>query len=108
MLMDASNLGTKVKLDEGQRTILSDEEKSKITTYFKQKKEEVEFSVTVTNDDIKENEYSIQAGQYIELKEEQLNFDIDERINILREEIIRTIDISLSVSNRLKEILNEV
>lgn len=101
MLMDASNLGTKVKLDEGQRTILSDEEKSKITTYFKQKKEEVEFSVVVNNEKIINNNYSVQAGQYVELKEEELSFDIDERVQILKKDLVDLLEIKSKMSNEI-------
>ncbi len=108
MLMDASNLGTKVKLDEGQRTILSDEEKSKITTYFKQKKEEIEFSVAVKTEDIKNNNYSVQAGQYVELKEEELGFDINERITYLKREIINNIKLSKEIDNNIINIIDEV
>lgn len=103
ILMDASSLGKKIKLDEGQRTILSEEEKYKIVSYFKEEKEKVEFSVVVSNDEIKENGYSIQAGQYVELKEEILGFDIDERLNWLKSEINK---IRIE-SNRLdEEIIN--
>ncbi|NFT08357.1 SAM-dependent DNA methyltransferase [Clostridium botulinum] len=88
ILMDASNLGTKVKLDEGQRTILSQEENNRIITYFKERKEEIEFSKIVSNEDIKNNKYSLQAGQYIELKEKEFDFDIDKRIRELKKEYI--------------------
>ena len=105
MMMDASSLGTKVKLEDGQRTILSEDEKRTITTYFKERKEKVGFSKVVNNDDIKNNNYSIQAGQYIELEEEELDFDIDERLASLSEEIMKSIEESSLLDIRIKKIL---
>lgn len=67
-LMDASNLGTKMNLDEGQRIILSDDEINKIIDYFKKKKEEDEFSVLVDTKKIADNSYSFSAGQYFNVK----------------------------------------
>lgn len=98
MLMDASALGTKTKFEDGQRTILSEEEKTKIVSYFKGLKEEPEFSVLVTNNEIKENNYSIQAGQYVELIDEQLDFDIEEKLNSLRADIKKLIDIDKEIT----------
>ncbi len=108
MLMNASNLGKTVKLDEGQRTVLSDEEKEKITKFFKGKIEEPEFSVLVDRNDIKENNYQIQAGQYVELKEEELDFDIDERLEELKNSISETIKQSQEIDTKILSILKEV
>lgn len=103
ILMDASNLGKTVKLDEGQRTVLTDEEKEKIITFFKERKEEPEFSVLVDRNDIVENNYSIQAGQYVELKEEELDFDIDERLEELKQSIKNSIELDKELK---KDLLN--
>lgn len=105
MLMDASNLGTKMSLEDGQRTILSAEEKKKITTFFKGRTEEPEFSVLVFNNDIKDNGYSIQAGQYVELKEEDLGYDLDERLNQLKQKLRMNISESIKNSKKLMRIL---
>ena len=107
LLMDASSLGTKIKLEEGQRTVLSSDEEYKIVSYFKQRKEEVEFSALVSNEDIKENAYSVQAGQYIELKEEELDFDIDERLSSLKSKIIEITNQSLLLDKKINSILLE-
>lgn len=107
MLMDASHMGTKTKLDDGQRTILSDAEKEKIISFFKGCKEEPEFSVLVTNDDIKENSYSIQAGQYVELKVEKLDFDIDNRISEIKDRIIIGFKASKSLNSDIEKMLEE-
>jgi type I restriction enzyme M protein len=105
MLMDASNLGTKVKLDDGQRTVLSEEEKYKITNMFKKKIDEPEFSILVENKDIKENNYSIQAGQYVELVEEELGFDIDERLLELGSKIKKQLNKSYQLDKEIIKVL---
>lgn len=102
MLMDASSLGETIKLDEGQRTVLKEEEKDKILSFFKEGKEEPEFSVLVANKDIKKNSYQIQAGQYVELKEEKLGFDIDERLNSLKKEMLNIMDESDRLDSMIK------
>lgn len=108
VLMDASALGVKIRLDEGQRTILSEEEKYKIVSYFKEEIEEVEFSVVVSNDDIKDNGYSIQPGQYVEIKEEVLDFDIDERLQFLKSEINKIREKSNKLDKKIIDIMKEV
>lgn len=108
ILMDASNLGTKVKLDDGQRTILSEGEKIKITTYFKNKIKEVEFSTVVNREEIKTNSYSIQAGQYLEMKNEEVDFDIDNKINKIKEEIFNGIKKNNMLDEKLKELFEVV
>lgn len=107
ILMDASSLGTKIKFDEGQRTLLPENEKNKIISYFKLKKEEVEFSKVVRNQAIKENNYSIQAGQYLDVKEKELDYDIDEKLNELKEELLEIINQNKILDNELKLIFEE-
>lgn len=67
-LMDASELGSKVKIDDNQRTILSNEETDKITYYFKNRKEEDGFTIAVTRDKIVKKNYSFSPGQYFKIK----------------------------------------
>ncbi|MBI6001208.1 HsdM family class I SAM-dependent methyltransferase [Clostridium perfringens] len=105
MLMDASSLGTKIKLDEGQRTILSEDEKRTIISYFKERIEKPEFSVLVSTNDIKENGYSIQAGQYVDLEEEELEFDIDERMDELKALLTQSFNESSIIDSKIKELL---
>jgi type I restriction enzyme M protein len=105
MLMDASNLGTKVSLEDGQRTVLSNEEKAKITNFFKGRVEEPEFSVLTDNKTVKENGYSVQAGQYVQLKENLLSFNVEDRIETLKVEITRLIDKNKQLGDEIKAIL---
>jgi type I restriction enzyme M protein len=111
MLLDASNLGNKVSLEDGQRTVLSEEEKEKIMTFFKSRLEEPEFSVLVSNEDIKGNGYIVQAGQYVELREEIHDFNIDEKLSELssklNEDLTRSIESSYEVLTILRGVQNE-
>ena len=68
VLIDASNLGTKVKEGKNQKTVLSPEEEQKIVDTFIQKEAVEDFSVTVSYEDIKEKNYSLSAGQYFDIK----------------------------------------
>lgn len=105
MLLDASKLGTKISLEDGQRTILSPIETNKIINTFKQQIVEPEFSVLVTKQDIMDNKYSIQAGQYVEITVRELDFDIDERLDVLGSEIAQIISQQAEVSAQLLRIL---
>lgn len=78
LLVDASELGTKVKDGKNQRVILSDEETNKIIDTFTNHKVEDDFSVSVTNEQIKEKNYSFSAGQYFEVKIEYVEITQEE------------------------------
>ncbi len=89
-LMDASNLGKKMSLEEGQRTILSEAEIRKIIDFFKQNKEEEGFSVLVNNEKIINNSYSFSAGQYFSVKVEYVEIsqvDFENKIAILKNDL---------------------
>lgn len=101
ILMDASRLGESIKLEEGQRTVLSVDERNKIMFFFKERKEEAEFSVLVEKKEVKLNNYIIQAGQYVELKEEELDFDVDERLNLLQQDLVEVLEYSNELSTRM-------
>ena len=52
VLIDASNLGTKVKDGKNQKTLLSEEEENRIIATFNAKEAVEDFSVVVSYDDI--------------------------------------------------------
>ncbi|MEZ8065913.1 class I SAM-dependent DNA methyltransferase [Vibrio sp. FF145] len=68
VLVDASNLGQKVKEGKNQKTVLTPEEEQQIIDVFNNKWTEEDFSVAVSYDDITEKNYSLSAGQYFEVK----------------------------------------
>ena len=69
VLMDASNLGTKIKTDgKNQKTVLSPDEIKRIIDTFVARKPEDGFCVAVDYEDIKDKKYSFSAGQYFDVK----------------------------------------
>lgn len=78
VLVDASNLGTKVKEGKNQRTVLSEAEEQQIIDVFNAKKAKDDFSVVVGYDEIKAKNYSLSAGQYFEIKIEYVDITAKE------------------------------
>lgn len=68
VLIDASNLGTKVKDGKNQKTLLSEAEEERIIATFNGKQAVEDFSVVVTYADIAAKNYSLSAGQYFDVK----------------------------------------
>jgi len=79
VLMDASNLGTKIKTDgKNQKTVLSREEIKKIINTFVTGKPDDGFCVAVDYEEIKGKKYSFSAGQYFDVKIEYSELTPDE------------------------------
>ena len=73
VLIDASNLGQKVKEGKNQKTVLSSEEEQAIIDVFNAKQAEEDFSVVVSYDEIAAKNYSLSAGQYFDVKIEYVD-----------------------------------
>ncbi len=79
ILMDASKLGTKIKVDgKNQRTVLSNDEINHIIDTFNAGKSEDDFCVAVSYADIEAKKLSFSAGQYFEVKIEYVELTPDE------------------------------
>lgn len=79
VLMDASNLGTKIKLDgKNQKTVLSPNEIKRIIDTFVAGKPEDGFCVAVDYENIKGKKYSFSAGQYFDANIEYSQLTQDE------------------------------
>ena len=78
VLVDASKLGTVIKEDKNQKTVLSHEEEQSIVDAFLNIKPIDEFSVFVNHNEIKEKNYSFSAGQYFDIKIEVLDITDEE------------------------------
>lgn len=78
VLIDASNLGKKVKEGKNQKTLLSHEEEENIINAFNNKELIDDFSVVVSYKDIKENNYSMSAGQYFDVRIEYIDISQEE------------------------------
>ncbi|MFP9461145.1 class I SAM-dependent DNA methyltransferase [Pectobacterium brasiliense] len=68
VLIDASNLGEKVKDGKNQKTVLTEEEEQRICEVFNNQWTEDDFSIVVSYDEITAKNYSFSAGQYFDVK----------------------------------------
>ncbi|AVW96701.1 SAM-dependent DNA methyltransferase [Vibrio parahaemolyticus] len=78
VLVDASNLGQKVKEGKNQKTVLAPEEEQQIIDVFNNKWTEEDFSVAVSYDEIAAKNYSLSAGQYFEVKIEYVDITAEQ------------------------------
>jgi type I restriction enzyme M protein len=72
ILIDASNLGEKVKEGKNQKTLLSTDEEKRIIDTFNSKTPLEDFSIVVGYDEIEAKNYSLSAGQYFDVKVEHI------------------------------------
>ena len=91
VLMDASKLGRKIKIDgKNEKTVLSNEEQELIIKTFNNKEQKDNFSVVVSYDDIKNKNYSFSAGQYFDVKIEYIditNDEFDKKIKVFKDNL---------------------
>lgn len=73
ILVDASNLGEKVKDGKNQKTVLNYDEEQKIIDTFNGREVVDDFSVAVSYEEIESKNYSLSAGQYFDLKIEHVD-----------------------------------
>lgn len=78
MLMDASKLGSKVKVDDIQRTVLSDEEIDSVINTFNAGRSIDDLCIVVSEKQIQERKYSFSAGQYFDVKIEYIELTPNE------------------------------
>jgi len=78
VLIDASNLGEKIKEGQNQKIVLTVAEENEIISTFNNKETKDDFSVVVSYDDIKAKNYLLSASQYFEVKIEYLDITQDE------------------------------
>lgn len=111
-LVDASNLGSKVKEDNGtQKTALSNTEEQKIIDSFINKEEIEDFSVAVKLTDIKMRNYSLLAGQYFPVKIEYVEMEPEEftkKMTTYQEELDELFDKGYNLQNDIRSALRNV
>ena len=79
VLMDASKLGTKEKVDgKNQKTVLSKEDMALIVDTFNAGQPADDFCVVVSYEDIEQKKMSFSAGQYFEVKIEYVELTPEE------------------------------
>ncbi len=77
VLIDASNLGKKVKEGKNQKTVLSPQEEDEIINTFNNKRVKEDLSVVVSYEEVKAKNYSFSAGQYFDVKIEYVDITKD-------------------------------
>jgi len=105
-LVDASNLGTKVKDGKNQKTLLSKEEEDRIIKTFNAKEAVDDFSVAVSYAEIAEKNYSLSAGQYFEVKIEYVDITLEEfqkRLQNKKTSLEDLFDQSLGLEQKVKQ-----
>ncbi|ELA8131998.1 HsdM family class I SAM-dependent methyltransferase [Vibrio parahaemolyticus] len=111
VLVDASNLGQKVKEGKNQKTVLTPEEEQQIIDVFNNKWTEEDFSVAVSYDDIKAKNYSLSAGQHFEVKIEHVDITAEqfsENMKGFKNNLSELFSKSSELEKMLQDALNKV
>ena len=107
VLVDASKMGEKRKEGKNQRTVLRNREVQTIIDAFTGRIKVDDFSIVVTNDQIREKNYSFSAGQYFEVRIEYSEMTEDEFNNKLKE-YQNTLQDCFSRSRELEDRLSSI
>ena len=111
ILIDASKLGEKIKIDKNQKTVLRDFEIKQIINTFKNREEVDDFSKLVLFEDIKKKKYSLSAGQYFDIKIEYVDITEEEfnsRMAKHKENLQRMFDESHDLEREIMEQLKKL
>ncbi|WP_180060001.1 class I SAM-dependent DNA methyltransferase [Acinetobacter sp. YH12135] len=110
VLIDASNLGQKIKEGKNQKTLLTLQEEEKIINTFNKKIAEDELSVVVNYEDISNKNYSLSAGQYFEVKieyenltPEEFKIRVDDFSKVIEELLKKSNMLSNQIKNRITD-----
>ena len=113
ILIDASNLGHKIKDGKNQRTVLSADEIDYIEHIFINSVVEEDFSVKVNITDIIENNYSLTPGQYFDVKinyeklsKEEFSCELKNISSSLNKLIETNIELEKQIFKDIEEIMN--
>lgn len=111
MLVDASEMGDPVKDGNNKRTILSQEEIIKIEDTFIKKEVIDDFSVKVTYDQIKKQNYSWSAGQYFDVKINYVELspkEFEKKISSFKDDLNKLFSDGKALENQITEQLEDL
>ena len=115
LLLDASKMGSKVKIGNNQKTVLSNDELNYIVNTFVEAKEEKGFSILVSYDDIAKKNYSFSAGQYfkveigyVDISHEEFNSLIKAHSNNLSALFAKDEKLNKDIQNAMEKIKYDV
>jgi type I restriction enzyme M protein len=106
VLVDASNLGTKIKDGKNQKTLLSKDEEQQIINAVNNQSAEDGFSVVKTFDEIKEGKYSFNPGGYFDVSIEHIDITPEEFATKMNESKSKLADMFTQSKELEKEILD--
>lgn len=109
VLIDASNLGEKIKDGKNQKTVLSDAEEDQIINTFNDKEAIENFSVAVSYENIAEKNYSLSAGQYFDVKVEYVDItpkQFNEKMKSFADSLYNLFHQSHGLESEIKEKLS--
>ena len=114
VLIDASNLGTKVKEGKNQKTLLSHDDEQQIIRVFNGKEAIEDFSVVVSYDEIAAKNCSLSAGQYfdvkvehVEISEKQFDAAIREKESAIESLFAESGELEKAIAKSLKSLRYE-
>lgn len=111
LLVDASNLGEKVKDGKNQKTVLSEDEIEKIVSTFEKQAVIDDFSVLVSYEEIAGKNYSFSAGQYFEVKieyEELTKEKFNQKIKDYKKNLKDVFDKEKALNNEILEEMEDL
>lgn len=111
VLIDASNLGTKVKDGKNQKTLLSTAEEDQIIRVFNHKEIVEDFSVVVSYEEIAEKNHSFSAGQYFDVKVDHVKLtpaQFEKRLSEHKERLKGLFDESHGIEKRISKQLSSL
>ncbi len=111
VLVDASGLGTKVKEGKNQKTLLSPEEEDHIINTFNNKDAVNDFSVIVSYEDVEAKNYSLNAGQYFEVKIEYADItkeEFEEKLKVFEDDLNKMFEESRCHEDKIKTSLKGI
>lgn len=109
VLIDASNLGKKIKEGKNQKTVLQLFEEMQIIETFNNKKVIEDFSVVVSYEKIKSKNYSFSASQYFDVKIDYIDIsknDFDKKIKEFSTKFESMFSESEKLENEIKKQLS--
>ncbi len=114
VLIDASNLGKKVKEGKNQKTLLAEKDEIKIIDTFNNKKVVDDFSIVVSYQNIQSKGYSLSAGQYFDVKIENVEINatefsnkIDNYLNNLKDLSGRSKELETDIKKQLMRLKHD-
>ncbi|MFI8009741.1 class I SAM-dependent DNA methyltransferase [Acinetobacter sp. ABJ_C4_1] len=109
ILIDASNLGEKIKDGKNQKTVLREYEEQEIVNLFNSKQEVENFSIKVTYDEVSNKNYSFSAGQYFDIKIEYIEMtpetfksQLNNSISNIKELFIQSSKLEANIEKKLE------